>query len=205
MLAFIIPFCHLCHHCALDCWFAVRVLDSRPPESFHSFSALYGTIWHPVISWTLNTDSFVLCNFFSFDFFSSLWPHTENVRPLRVKTSLFLSVASESLHSGASMNSGLCFGCAGSSLLCRFSLVAASPDYSLGEMCGLLSLQSMSSKVLAQQLWCTGLVVRRHVGSSWIRDGTPVPCIHRWILNHWTASAVLSRPVVSDSLRPHGL
>ena len=65
---------------------------------------------------------------------------------------VFLSVSSESLHSGASMNSGLCFGCAGSSKLRRFSLVAASQDYSLGEMGGLLSLQSQSCKALAQQL-----------------------------------------------------
>ena len=25
-----------------------------------------------------------------------------------------------------------------------------------------------------------------HVGSSQIRDGTHVPCVGRWILNHWT-------------------
>ena len=31
----------------------------------------------------------------------------------------------------------------------------------------------------AQELWCTG--------SSQSKDGTPVPCIGRRILNHWTA------------------
>ena len=36
------------------------------------------------------------------------------------------------------------------------------------------------------KLWCTGLVAPWHVGSSWIRDQTSVPCIGRWILNHWT-------------------
>ena len=30
-----------------------------------------------------------------------------------------------------------------------------------------------------------GLVAPRHVGSSQTRDRTRVPCIGRWILNHW--------------------
>ena len=38
----------------------------------------------------------------------------------------------------------------------------------------------------AQQLWCTGLIAPRHVGSSWTRARTRVPCIGRWILNHCT-------------------
>ena len=38
----------------------------------------------------------------------------------------------------------------------------------------------------AQQLWYKGLVAPRHVGSSWTRDLTCVPCIGRWILNHCT-------------------
>ena len=40
------------------------------------------------------------------------------------------------------------------------------------------------SRVQAQQLWCTGLVVPRHVGSSQTRDRTRVPRIGRQILNH---------------------
>ena len=36
----------------------------------------------------------------------------------------------------------------------------------------------------AQQLWCTGLVAPQHVGSSWTRAQTHVPCIGRRILNH---------------------
>ena len=32
-------------------------------------------------------------------------------------------------------------------------------------------------------MWCTGLVALRHVGSSWTRDRTRVPCIGRQILN----------------------
>ena len=37
-----------------------------------------------------------------------------------------------------------------------------------------------------QYLMCTGLVALWHVGSSWTRDRTYVPCIGRWILNPWT-------------------
>ena len=36
----------------------------------------------------------------------------------------------------------------------------------------------------AQQLWLTGLVAPRHVGSSQTRARTCVPCIGRQILNH---------------------
>ena len=42
----------------------------------------------------------------------------------------------------------------------------------------------------AQQLWRAGTVALRHIGSSWTRDRTHVPCIDRWILNHWTAKNV---------------
>ena len=35
-----------------------------------------------------------------------------------------------------------------------------------------------------------GLVALRRVGSSQIRDRTLVPCIGRWILNHWTTGEV---------------
>ena len=38
--------------------------------------------------------------------------------------------------------------------------------------------------VQAQQLWLTGLVALRHVGSSQTRARTRVPCIGRQILNH---------------------
>ena len=38
--------------------------------------------------------------------------------------------------------------------------------------------------VQAQQLWLTGLVAPRHVGSSQARARTRVPCIGRRILNH---------------------
>ena len=35
-----------------------------------------------------------------------------------------------------------------------------------------------------------GLVVLQHVGFSQTRDGKDVPCIGRWILNHWTTMKV---------------
>ena len=46
------------------------------------------------------------------------------------------------------------------------------------------------TRAQAQQLWHTGLVSLRHVGSSWTRDQTCVPCIGRGILNHWTTREV---------------
>ena len=57
---------------------------------------------------------------------------------------------------------------------------------------GLLLLRSTGSRwagfsscgAQAQQLWRTGLVAPRHVGSSQTRARTHVPCIGRWILNH---------------------
>ena len=43
-----------------------------------------------------------------------------------------------------------------------------------------------SSRALEHRLsWRLGLVALRHVGSSWTRDQTHVPCIARQILNHW--------------------
>ena len=82
------------------------------------------------------------------------------------------------------------FGCVGSSLLrAGFSLVAVSRGYSSLWCTGfslqwLLLLRSMGSRAQAQQLWPSGLVALRHVGSSQTRDRTRVPCTGRWILNH---------------------
>ena len=41
-----------------------------------------------------------------------------------------------------------------------------------------------SCSMWAQYLWHTGLVVRRHVESSWTRDQTCVPCVGRQIPIH---------------------
>ena len=42
---------------------------------------------------------------------------------------------------------------------------------------------------------CVGLsccgVAPQHVGNSQIRDRSHVPCIVRWIFNHWTTEEVL--------------
>ena len=48
----------------------------------------------------------------------------------------------------------------------------------------LQQLWLVSSRAQAQQLWHTGLVALRHVGSSWTKARTRVPCIVRWILNY---------------------
>ena len=79
----------------------------------------------------------------------------------------------------------------------RAFLVEASGGYSSLPCAGfslrwLLLLRSMalgatgfsSCGSRAQELWRTGLVAPQHVGSSWTRDWTCVPCIGRWILNH---------------------
>ena len=78
------------------------------------------------------------------------------------------------------------------------SLVAASGGYSSLLCAGfllqwLLFLWSTGSRhadfsscgAWAQWLWPTGLVAPQHVGSSWTRDRTHVPCIGRRILIHW--------------------
>ena len=40
---------------------------------------------------------------------------------------------------------------------------------------------------MASVVWCTVLVAPRlHKGSFQTRDGTHIPCIGRWIFNHWT-------------------
>ena len=83
------------------------------------------------------------------------------------------------------------------------SLVAKSGGYSLSWCPGFplqlfLLLRSMAPRAHGlQELWCvgsvvvcTGLVASRHVGSFRTRDWTCVPCIGRWILNHWKTREV---------------
>ena len=98
--------------------------------------------------------------------------------------------------------------------VCRLSLVAASGGYSLlrcagfslwwllllwstlqvhgFSSCGMWAQQLWlaGSRAQAQQLWHTGLVAPRHVGSSQIRARTRGPCIGRLILNHCTTREV---------------
>ena len=66
----------------------------------------------------------------------------------------------------------------------RFSLVAVSKGAPPCEF----SLWALVHRL--QQLWLVGLIALWHVGSSQIRDQTRVPCIGRWILNHWTTREV---------------
>ena len=118
------------------------------------------------------------------------------------------------------------FGCIWSSLLrVGFSLVAASRGYSSLRRADfslqwLLLLQSMGSRRVgfsscgtraqqlwlagsraqAQQLWRTGLVALRHVGSSRSRAQTRVPCIGRQILNHCATREALIVAFICISL-----
>ena len=47
-----------------------------------------------------------------------------------------------------------------------------------------------------------GLVAPQHVGSSWTRGRTHVPCIGRRILNHWATREGLCMPVLIQSVGP---
>ena len=49
---------------------------------------------------------------------------------------------------------------------------------------GPLTIAASRCGAQAQQLWLTGLVAPRHVGSSQTRARTRVPCIGRQIRNH---------------------
>ena len=68
------------------------------------------------------------------------------------------------------------FSCCGAQVLGeRASVVVAR---------GLQQLWLAGSRAQARQLWRTGLVAPRHIGSSRTRAHTRVPCIDRQILNH---------------------
>ena len=88
------------------------------------------------------------------------------------------------------------FGCARSSLPCGLSLVVTGGRSTLGNLgvslrwlllllntgCrapGLQQLWLTGSRAQAQQLWLRGLVALQHVGSSQIRNQTPVTCTGR--------------------------
>ena len=82
-------------------------------------------------------------------------------------------------------------GCAGSSLLHGLALVAVSRGFSPVVVLwlltvGFLLLQSTGSKAQTQKLWYTDFAAPWYGESSWTRDRTHVPCIGRWIPNHWT-------------------
>ena len=54
----------------------------------------------------------------------------------------------------------------------------------------------------SRALWRTGLVAPWHVGSSWTRDRTCVPCIDRRILNHCATREVPTPIFKTLSLEP---
>ena len=82
------------------------------------------------------------------------------------------------------------FGCVGSSFLCEGFLqlrqVGATPHCGAraSHYRGLSCCRAQAPDAQAQQLWLTGPVAPRHVGSSQTRARTCVPCIGRRILNH---------------------
>ena len=82
------------------------------------------------------------------------------------------------------------YGCVGSSFLCEGFLqlrqAGATPHRGArASHCrGLSCCRAQAPDAQAQQLWLTGLVALRHVGSSQTRARTRVPCIGRQILNH---------------------
>ena len=84
----------------------------------------------------------------------------------------------------------LFYGCVGSSFLCEGFLQLRKVGATLhrgaraSHYRGLSRCGAQAPDAQAQQLWLTGLVAPRHVGSSQTRARTRVPCIGRWILNH---------------------
>ena len=64
-------------------------------------------------------------------------------------------------------------------------------------LCVGFSLRSTGSRyasvvmAVGSAVWCVGLVALWHVGSSQTRDWCHVPCIAKWILNHWTTMEAL--------------
>ena len=83
------------------------------------------------------------------------------------------------------------YGCVESSFLCEGFLQLRQAGATLHRSArashyhGLSCCGAQAPDVQAQQLWLTGLVAPRHVGSSQTRARTRVPCIGRQTLNHW--------------------
>ena len=82
------------------------------------------------------------------------------------------------------------FGCVGSPSLCEgpLQLRRAGATLHRGARAshhrGLSCCGAQAPDTQAQQLWCTGLVAPRHVGSSQTRARTRVPCTGRQTPNH---------------------
>ena len=80
------------------------------------------------------------------------------------------------------------FGCTGSSFYCW--VWALTHCSAWASHCSGICCCRARALLLAQELWCTGLVAPRHVRPSWAKDWTRVLCIGRNILNHWTTREV---------------
>ena len=89
------------------------------------------------------------------------------------------------------------FGCVGSSFLCEgfLQLWRAGATLHHGARAshcrGLSRCRAQAPDAQVQQLWLTGPVAPRHVGSSQTRARTCVPCIGRQILNRCTTREAL--------------
>ena len=84
----------------------------------------------------------------------------------------------------------LFLACVGSSFLCQGFLQLRQVGTTLhhgawaSHYRGLPCCRARAPDAQAQQLWLTGLVAPRHVGSSQTRAQTRIPCIGRQTLNH---------------------
>ena len=58
------------------------------------------------------------------------------------------------------------------------------------------STQALEHRLSSCQAW--GFVALQHVGSSWTRDQTHVPCIGRWNPTHCTTEEVLNHTFLSS-------
>ena len=96
------------------------------------------------------------------------------------------------------------YGCVGSSFLCQGFLHLRQAGATLhrgarASHCrGLSCCGAQAPDAQAQQLWLTGLVAPRHVGSSQTRARTRVPCISRRILNHCTTWEAQNTAILRD-------
>ena len=75
-----------------------------------------------------------------------------------------------------------------------FSICSTQPQY-----LWIKGSRARASVTAAQELSSCGLVALRHVESSQTKDQTSVPCIDKWILNHWTTKKVQD-PYISNLL-----
>ena len=98
------------------------------------------------------------------------------------------------------------FGCVRSSFLCKGFLQLRQAGATLhrgarASHCrGLSCCGAQAPDAQAQQLWLTGLVAPRHVGSSQTRARTRVPCISRQTLNHCTTREALQAGFLTSLL-----